>query len=76
MVRPTVARDGDSLNTAALTLALFFIDASGHSGEDITLQGPRLLHHEENGSVSAASRGYADLVGAQFRRIGDSLTVQ
>jgi DNA-binding beta-propeller fold protein YncE len=61
-------------NTAQLWVTLFFL--GGKPPENITLHGA----HDFNsggqiGSVSAASSAFSALIGKQFNRVGDTLTI-
>ncbi|MEU9040772.1 MULTISPECIES: glycosyl hydrolase family 28-related protein [unclassified Kitasatospora] len=66
----------DTLHVAMLTLSLFFVDLAGAPTENLTLQGTHNLSSgEANGSVSAATPGFADRIGAGFRQVGQALTI-
>jgi hypothetical protein len=61
-------------NTAMLWLTLFFL--RGHPPENMTLHGAHDFNSgNENGSVSAASSSFASHIGKQFKRVGNTLTV-
>jgi streptogramin lyase len=62
-------------NTAQLWITLFFL--GGQPPENITLHGA----HDFNsggqiGSVSAASSAFSALIGKQFKRVADTLTIE
>jgi hypothetical protein len=74
--RRTVTGGTDGQNVATLTLTLFFLDQAGQAGDSMTLQGSyRSSSGGAVGSVSAASSGLADRIGAQFSQVGRTLLV-
>jgi len=64
----------DALNTAMLTLSIFFLGTN--PPENITLQGSHdFTSGGEIGSVVAASTAHAMHIGKQFTRLGDNLHI-
>jgi hypothetical protein len=62
-------------NTAQLWMTIFFIGRK--PPENITLHGAHDFDSGgQIGSVSAASSAHAARIGKQFKRVGDTLTIQ
>ena len=62
-------------NTAQLWVTLFYIGE--RPPENITLHGAHDFHSGgEIGSVSAASSAFSAHIGKQFKRVGNSLTIE
>lgn len=66
----------DVQNTAMLTLTIFLAKSKTGAPENITAQGSHDFHSgNEVGSVSAASAAHAALIGKNFVRTGDTVTL-